>query len=228
MSTMRMIATHEVVERSYPRPPPTEPDLISMAVGKAIDGTLSYLGHQARMGRKPTSTAMRSYGEGLLDDALAESAVQVDPAAREQILTQLRAVLQAFRQSELFGLSRPRTRVIRINGRVGVYAQPDYWDGKGRFFEMKSYRAIPPRPEVALQLRLFQLAFPKFEAVLFCINRHSTPVATSSAVVPPPTPEEATETLQSCFRLGLEFGAEKVAEYVEGPFVDYRLPEVHP
>jgi len=159
-----------------------------------------------------------------LDEGLAEAAVAVNAPEREKLLVQFRGVLQAFRQSEIFGLARPRTRVIRIGGRVGVYAQPDYWDGRARFFEMKSYPAIPPRPDIALQLRMFQLAFPKFEAVLLCINRHATPVETTSAVIPPPTAEESASALRLAFDLGLEFGVDKVAEYMEGPFVDYAVP----
>jgi hypothetical protein len=133
-------------------------------------------------------------------------------------------VLQAYRLSEIFGLARPRTRVIVIGGTVGVYAQPDYWDGRGRFFEMKSYRAIPPPPDVALQLRLFQLAFPQFEAVLVCIDRHARPVETTSAVIPPLTREETASALRLAFDVGWEFGHEKVLEYMEGPFTHYPLP----
>ncbi len=224
MSTIRTIAVHDIVQRAYPRPPATEQDEVAMAVGKAIDGALSHFGHLARQGRKPSATSMRELAATLLDEGLAEAAVRVAAPEREKILAQFRAVLQAYRQSEIFGLARPRTRVIRIDGRVGVYAQPDYWDGRARFYEMKSYPAIPPRPDVAMQLRLFQLAFPTFEAVLVCLNRHSTPVQTTSAVIPRPTAEEGAAALRLAYDLGLEFGQEKVAEYVEGPFVDYVLP----
>ncbi len=224
MTTLRTIAVHEVVQRAYPRPPATEQDEVAMAVGKAIDGALAHFGHLVRQGRKPGAAAVRELAASLLDEGLAEAAVEVPPAEREKILAQFRAVLQAYRQSEIFGLARPRTRVLRIDGRVGVYAQPDYWDGRGRFFEMKSYPAIPPRPDTAMQLRLFQLAFPNFEAVLVCINRHSRPVQTTSAVIPRPSAEESAAALRLAYDLGVEFGQEKVAEYVEGPFVDYALP----
>ncbi len=224
MTTLRTIAVHEIVQRTYPRPPATEQDEVAMAVGKAIDGSLSQFGHQARLGRKPTAAAMRGMAETLLDEALEEAAVTVTVPERDRILSQFRGVLQAYRQSEIFGLARPRTRVIRIGGRVGVYAQPDYWDGRARFFEMKSYPAIPLRPDIAMQLRLFQLAFPKFEAVLVCLNRHASPVETTSAIIPGPTPEESAAALHLAYVLGLEFGQDKVAEYMEGPFVDYALP----
>jgi len=223
VTTLRTLAVHDIVQRTFPRPPPTEQDEVAMAVGRAIDGALSHFGHLARLGRKPGATAMRELAGSLLDDGLAEAAVEVPAAEREKILAQFRAVLQAFRQSEIFGLARPRTRVIRINGEVGVYAQPDYWDGRGRFFEMKSYAAIPPRPDTALQLRLFQLAFPNFEAVLVCLNRHTSPVTVTSALVEPPSPEQAATALRLAYDLGMEFGEPKVAEYVEGPFVDYTL-----
>lgn len=223
MTTIRTIAAHEIVQRTYPRPPPTERDEVAMAVGKAIDGALSQFGHLSRQGRKPTASAMRALSESLLDDALHEAAVDVTLPERDQLRAQFHGVLQAYRRSPIFGLARPRTRVIRIDGRVGVYAQPDYWDGTARFFEMKSYSTLPSRPEVALQLALFQLAFPQFEAVLVCLNRHATPVETTLAVVPPLSPEERRSTLQIAYSLGLEFGQEKVPEYMEGPFVDYVL-----
>jgi hypothetical protein len=223
MTVVRMIPAHEIVRRTYPRPPPQEKDEVAMAVGKAIDGVLTRFGHDLRQGRHPTQTAMGRLGETLLDEALEEAAVALEPPERETTLRQIQEVVRAYRRSEIAGLARPRTRIFLIDGKVGVYAQPDYWDGRRRFFEMKSYRAIPPPPDVALQVRLFQLAYPGFEAVLVCLDRHSSPVEVSSAIVPPSTPDEVTGTLRAAFELGREFGEEKVLEYVEGPFVHYAL-----
>jgi len=223
MTTIRTLPVHEIVQRTYPRPPPQEKDEVAMAVGRAIDGALTQFGHEFRQGRRPTATAMRALAESLLDGALEEAAVTITHPEKAKTLTQLHGVLQAYRRSEIFGLARPRTHVIVINARVAVYAQPDYWDGRARFFEMKSYPAIPPPPEVALQVRLFQLAFPQFQAVLVCINRHATPVETTSAVIPPPTPEESGAALRLAFDLGDRFGQEKVLEYMQGPFVHYTI-----
>ena len=195
-----------------------------MAIGKAIDGALSQLGHQIRQGRRPTQAAISSLAASLLDEALDEAAVVLPAPEKDATLRRVQEVVKAYRQSEIAGLPRPRTRVFVVEGRVGVYAQPDYWDGRGRFFEMKSYRAIPPPPDVALQIRLFQLAYPRFEAVLVCLDRHTSPVQASTAIIPSPTPEEATATLRLAYQLGTEFGQEKVLEYVEGPFVHYHLP----
>ena len=161
MATIRMVPAHEIVRRIYPRPPPEDKDHVAMAVGKAIDGALARFGHEYRLGRRPTATAMHAFGETLLDEGLEEAAIEIPASEREKLLAQLHAVLQAYRRSEILGLPRPTTHVVVINGLVGVYAQPDYWDGRSRFFEMKSYRAIPPPPDVALQIRLFQLAFPR-------------------------------------------------------------------
>jgi len=224
MTTVRMIPTHEIVRRTYPRPPPQERDQIAMAVGKAIDGALTQFGHDLRQGRHPTQTAMGRLAEDLLGEALEEAAVALEPPARETTLRQIQEVLRAYRHSEIAGLARPRTRVFLIDAKVGVYAQPDYWDGRGRFFEMKSYRAVPLPPDVALQVRLFQLAFPGFEAVIVCLDRHASPVEVTSTVVPPSTPEEVAEALRAAYDLGNEFGQEKVLEYIEGPFVHYTLP----
>ncbi len=222
MTTIRTIPAYEVVQRTYPRPP-REEDEVGKAVGRAIDGTLSHFSHEYRQGRRPTGTAMRSFGEALLDEELASAALALSAPGRAALLEQVHGSVQAFRKSPAFGLSRPKSRVILIDDRVGVYAQPDYWDGRGRFYEMKSYRAIPPPPDVQLQLRLFQLAFPRFESVLLCLDRRARPVEMSTLTVPPPTPEEALATLRTAFALGEEHGEPKVLEYVEGPFVPYRL-----
>ena len=224
MTTIRTIPVHEIVQRTYPRPPPGEEDHVAMAAGKAIDGTLAQFGHEVRTGRRPTTTAMRERAGALLDEALEEEAVTVGPEVRQKILGQGEEVSQAYRKSPIFGLARPRTRVVVIGGEVAVYAQPDYWDGRSRFFEMKSFRAIPPPPDVLLQVRLFQLAYPKFEAVLVCLDRHANPVTTASAVLPPPTAEESTEVLRTAYDLGRQYGREKVFEYLEGPFVHYSTP----
>jgi hypothetical protein len=223
VTTLRTVAVHEVVARTHPRPPPTDRDEIAMAAGRAIDGALSGFAYAFRQRQRPTATAMFDFGTRLLDEALDEAAVEVAPAERERILGQMREVLQAYRKSEIFGLLRPKSRVIVIDHRVGVYAQPDYWDGAGRIYEMKSYLAIPPSAEVTLQLHLFQLAFPKQEATLICIDRHARPVATSRLPLSPLSLEEAERCLRLAYEVGLEFGQEKVLEYMEGPFVDYSL-----
>jgi hypothetical protein len=193
-------------------------------VGKAIDGALSRFSHEFRQGRRPTATAMRSYSETLLNEELESAGAVISAVERETTLRQVHGVLQAFRRSEVFGLPRPRTRIILIQNEVGVYAQPDYWDGKSRFFEMKSYRAIPPPPDVELQLRLFQLAYPRFEAILLCINRHADPVETTSIRVPAPSEVEAAQTLRLAYDLGRQYGQGKVLEYLEEPTVHYPLP----
>jgi hypothetical protein len=223
MTTIHTIPVHKIVQLTFPRPP-REGDEVAKAIGRAIDGALSQIGHQVRQGRRPTTTAMRALAESLLDEEVESAAADLPPEDRARVLEEIRGVLQAFRESEIYGLARPKTRVILIDGSVGVYAQPDYWDGARRFFEMKSYLAIPPPPDVALQLRLFQLAFPGLESILLCIDRHARPVATRSLRIPPPTTAEAAEALGRAYDLGREHGETKVLEYLEGPFVPYPRP----
>jgi len=194
-----------------------------MAEGRAIDAAVSRLGHLMRQGRTPTVTSIRAEAEATFSDALDGAGVDVVPAVREGILTQVTAVLKAYRRSEIAGLPRPKTRVILINNEVGVYAQPDFWDGRGRIYEMKSYLAVPPKPDVGLQLRLFQLAFPRFESVLICFDRHTQPVETTRMILPPPTREERAADLGRAYSLGIRFGQNKVLEYLEGPFEHYAV-----
>ncbi len=221
---VRAIPVHEVVRHAFPRPPPEAKDEIAMAIGRAIDGMLAQFGYELRSGRRPTATALRRLGESLLDDALEEAAVEVPPDDLRTLRAQIAAMLPAYRQSPIAGLGRPKTHVVRIGPEVAVYAQPDYWDGRARFYEMKSYRAIPPPPDVGLQLRLFQLAFPGFEAVLVCLNRHVLPVEVATAHIPPPTAAEASTALRLAYDVGRESGEEKVLAYMEGPFVHYPVP----
>jgi len=223
VTSIRTLPVHEVVRRTYPRPV-REGDEQAMAIGRAIDSLLSQIGHEARLGRRHSQASARALAESRLDEELDGAGVDLAPDDRERTLRAIDRVVQAFRRSDVFGLDRPRTRVILIGPTVGVYAQPDYWDGQHRFFEMKSYSAIPPPPDVALQVRLFQLAFPGLDAVLFCLNRHTDPVETGQLVVPPPTPVEAEEALRLAFRWATEHGAPKVLEYMQGPFVPYPLP----
>jgi hypothetical protein len=222
MTSIQTVATHEVVQAAYPRPV-TERDEVGMAVGKAIDETLSRYSHEFSQSRRPTVSSMQRLATEVLDRELADADLSLAPSDRQQQLAAAFGVLQAFRRSEVMGLPRPRSRLILINERVGVYAQPDYWNGRDRFYEMKSYLARPPPPDVELQLRLFQCAFPKFQGFLACFDRHATPVTTVIEGVPPLDPSVADGVLKLAYRTGLELGTEKVLEYVDNPVVRYLI-----
>lgn len=222
MTTVKTLAAHEVVQLTYPRPP-TERQEFGMAVGKAIDSTLARYSHEFDQRLRPTVSAMNRFARTVLDDELRDIDLVVDPSERLKAEEQIAAVLQAFRKTEVFGLPRPRTRMILIDERVGVYTQPDYWDRKSRFYEMKSFRAVPLPPDVALQLRLFQLGFAGLDAFLLCVNRHSTPPEVTITPVPRMTPAESEATLRESLRLGLESGHEKVLEFIDSPVVRYTV-----
>jgi hypothetical protein len=224
VTTLVTIAAHEVVRAAYPRPI-TERDEIGIAVGRAIDGTLSKCSHEFASGRRPTRTAMARLGEEILDEELKDADLQLTASERDRHLRSVSDVLQAFRRSEVMGLARPRSRLIVINGRVGVYAQPDFWDGRGRFYEMKSYHADPVPPDVRLQVQLFQCAFPGFRAFLAWFDRHATPVTTTIQEMPPLEATTVEEILGLAYRTGVEKGIEKVLEYIDNPSVPYSLPE---
>ncbi len=194
-----------------------------MAVGKSIDSTLSRYSHEFDRGRHPTVGAMNQFAAAALENELKDIDLPASASERARAKEQIAAVLQAFRKTEVFGLPRPRTRMILINERVGVYTQPDYWDRKGRIYEMKSYRALPPPADVVLQLRLFQLGFAGFETYLVCVNRHASPPDVTITPIPPITPGESVETLSQALRLGIENGREKVLEYVDNLVVRYSV-----
>jgi hypothetical protein len=223
VTTIRTVAAHEVVQTAFPRPV-TEADELAMAVGRAIDAALSRFSHEAGQHRHPSAHRMREFASTVLTEELRDIDLEVSEGQREQILTEVDGVLRAFRRSEVYGLPRPKSRLIVIDGVAGVYAQPDYWNERDRFYEMKSYNAVPPPPDVALQLQLFQLAFSGLSAFLFCIDRHAVPVAATVTPLAPLTPEETRTTLDLAYRVALEKGIEKVVEYVDNPRVHYQRP----
>ncbi|MCI4372055.1 MAG: hypothetical protein L3K02_00190 [Thermoplasmata archaeon] len=224
MTTIRTVAAHEVVQAAYPRPIAAK-DEVGMAVGKAIDDTLSRYSFEFAQSRKPSRTAMNRLAAETLDEELANADVEITPEDRERQLTAIAGVLQSFRNSEVMGMTRPRSRLILINGKIGIYAQPDYWDGRDRFYEMKSYLAVPLPPDVRLQLQLFQCAFPTFHAYLACFDRHATPVTTTIRTIPALSEPLIQAALKLAYRIGEVRGSEKVLEFVENPIVRYTVFE---
>lgn len=223
MTTVRVLAAHDLVEARFPREP-TQRDPLALAVGAAIDSSLSQLSHESSLGRRPTTSAMQRYGAERLEELLDEVEEPPSPEVRARMLEEILGCLRAFRSSELMGLPRPRSRLVLVAERAGYFAQPDFWDRRTRFFEMKSYRAIPPPPEILLQLQLFQLAFPGATGTLVCFDRHATPVSTSSWEVPRLGDREASALLAFAHAKAIESGEEKVLEYVDHPIVRYALP----
>jgi hypothetical protein len=224
MTTVRTVAAHEVVRAVYPRPV-TERDEIGMAAGKAIDETLSRYTYEYSQSRRPTRASMERLAAEVLDRELLDADLTLSPEDRASQLAGITGVIHAFRRSELMGLTRPRSRLILVNGRAGIYAQPDYWDSQARFYEMKSYLVRPVPPEIGLQLQLFQCAFPRLRAFLACFDRHSDPVVTSIEEMPPLVPAVRDRVLGLAYATALEKGVEKVLEYVDSPRIPYTIAE---
>ena len=222
MTEIRTLATHEVVRAAFPRPV-TEADELGMAVGKAIDETLSQFSHEFGQARRPTLAAMSRRAADVLDREVTDADLALTAEERARQLAAISGVLQSFRKSEVMGLSRPRSRLIVINEAVGVYAQPDYWDGRGRFYEMKSYRADPLPPDVRLQLQLFQCAFPGFQGFLACFDRHATPVTAHIGPIATLEPSAQEAVLRLAYRTGMDCGVPKVREYMDAPTVRYEI-----
>lgn len=223
MTTVKTLATHQVVQRAHPREV-TERDELGMASGKAIDSALSRLSHAASRGESVPAAAILAFATSILDEELDDADLTISPEIRQEVIAQVGRVIRVFRQSVIYGLPRPKSRMVLIDEQVGVYAQPDYWDGAHRFYEMKSYRAFPMSPEVELQLQLFQLAFPNLRAHLIWFDRHANPVVSED--VPLPALEELAkdQILRLAFATGREHGVDKVLEYIDAPVVRYRLP----
>jgi hypothetical protein len=223
VTVVKTLAAYEIVQAVHPHPV-TERDELGMAVGKAIDGALSRYSHEFTQGKRPTATAMNRFAAEQLDEELAAAALKLPSADREAQLLQVAGVLRAFRGSELMGMPRPKSRLVLVNEQVGFYAQPDYWNGKDRFYEMKSYRVPPVPPAIGLQIQLFQLAFPGFRAILASFDRHANPVPTILTTMPTLERSESERVLRVALQQGLEVGKDKVLEYVDSPVVRYSVP----
>jgi hypothetical protein len=100
----------------------------------------------------------------------------------QQILHQASMMFLAYKQTPIYrnSLLRPKTRVVVINYKIGVYMQPDFYDPcTNTFYEVKSY---PLRKDeymfkrLCYQVKLYQLAFPKSKAVAvgFCNGNGSS------------------------------------------------------
>jgi hypothetical protein len=227
VTTIRTVAAHDIVEAVHPHPV-AEEDKLGIAAGKAIDTVLAEFSHSVRIGRRPTITSLRRLAADRLDDELAELAHAIPAEVRQVELARIDSVLQAFRTSEVAGLARPKSRLVLLDEEVGFYAQPDYWNGRDRFYEMKSYRADPIPPAVELQLALFQLAFPQFRAFLACFDRHALPAVATVREIPPLPEEAASRVLRTAQQVARASGQEKVLEYVDSPTVRYRVPGTGP
>lgn len=220
MTSVRTVAAHQVVSAIFPRPE-REEDHWARAEGAGIDTALSAFSHEARSGRRPSVSSMAERGLQRFREVAEEAGEAPDAARREALRPRFESVLRAFRRGPLAELPRPRSRLIVVGGRWGIYAQPDYWDGRARFYEMKSYRTSPDRPEIGLQLRLFQLAFPGFVATLICYDRRTEPVEVTSIELAPLTEGERRETLRQAVEVAERLGVEKVLEYVDAPMIPY-------
>ncbi|HYK93118.1 MAG TPA: hypothetical protein VEY07_03640 [Thermoplasmata archaeon] len=222
-TTIRTLATHEVVRSVYPREV-TDRDEVGMASGSAIDGAVSRFNFETARGNRPTVTSIVRSAEAALDRELADAHATMPGPERARFPEVVREMLRLVRRSEVFGLSRPRSRLLLIDGVAGIYAQPDFWNGRDVIYELKSYRAYPPRPDVQLQLELFQLAFPGFEERIVSMDRHAEPATLEIHPIPPVSDSRAREVLIAAREAAASLGQEKVLEYIDAPIVRRSIP----
>jgi hypothetical protein len=228
LTRIRTVATHEIVSATFPRPAATERDELARALGRAIDTALGWFSFEAGRGRRPGIERASERGRAELSELCRDADLHPTVAERAELDREIEGVVRAFRGSPLYGLERPRSRLLLIDESVGVYAQPDYWDRASAFYEMKSYKASPPPPDLLLQIAFFHLAFPGFKGVLAGFDRHADPVTVHLAELPPPSEEERDRILGNAEAFGRAHGVEKVLEYVDVPVVRYRLPPGSP
>lgn len=220
MTTIRAVAAYQVVAERFPRPV-REEDVWGLAAGRAIDEALGRFAHESSLGRRPSISAAADAGVLRFEDGVQELGAAPEAVRSVEVRGQLERVLRAFRGSVIARLPRPRSRLLLLNRAYGVHCQPDFWDRRSAFYEMKSYRADAARPDLALQLRLFQLAFPGFAGHLITFDRFVDPVPVSVTRLAPPGPEEVRETLTIALGTAQRHGVDKVLEYVDAPVIPY-------
>ncbi len=148
-----------------------------MVLGKCLDETVSkmnYYNYKFQINRNISLKALKSY-TAFLKSEFEINDIVVDKSEMRKYYAMGWKFINAFKKSVLYEnmLLRDRTRIIIINDEVGIYAQPDFVDyEKEVIYEMKSF-SLKPLPEyVRKQVRVFQLAYPKFNTVIIGFPRN--------------------------------------------------------
>ncbi|MGC8596636.1 MAG: hypothetical protein ACP5NY_01820 [Thermocladium sp.] len=137
---------------------------LDILFGSIFDKATVKMNYYYKRGVNDFLEAALKYISSTLDDEAAMLGIQLMQNQRNNILSRGRAMLDAFKSTPAFGLLRPKTRLIVIDDLVGIYVQPDFYDGEN-IYEVKTF---DPRGVnyVKYQVRLFQLGYPGSKAIL--------------------------------------------------------------
>lgn len=163
--SIRVIATYQYISKFFNE----DSDPISLAFGRAFDlaaAQFSYYNDLAWNRRKLIFKALRHF-MFIFNRELRRMGIRINRDARESIASKALKCLSAFKRSDAFGLWREKTNVILVDEVAGIFAQPDFVDDYNKIiYELKTFNLKTVAEYVERQIRVFQLAYPDYKAVI--------------------------------------------------------------
>jgi hypothetical protein len=178
---------------------------LDILFGSVFDKAMVKMNYYYKRGVDDFLEAALKYMSLILDHEAAILGIKLMPDQRDNILSRGKAMLDAFKSTPAFGLLRPKTRLVVIDDLVGVYVQPDFYDGE-TIYEVKTF---DPRGVnyVKYQVKLFQLGYPGSKAILIGFDK-----ATNKPIIltiDPINDVDKNELMKQALAFGLINGAEE-------------------
>jgi hypothetical protein len=160
--TFRTFPVHKLVSLKYP----IEGNSIDLAFGSAFDHAISQFTYYASYASYDKSLKMKAFRHFLYE---FNHNTQLSYEQRKPYMIKAWRMLNAFITTPIFQerLLRDRTRAVIIND-VAMFAQPDFVNRLSQtIYEVKTYELKDKELlHATYQTKLFQLAYPKFKAVI--------------------------------------------------------------
>ncbi len=204
---MKVIATHKYVNNFVK----FKSDTINMILGKCLDETvtqMNYYNYRSEFKRNISMNAMKGFAF-MLNSELTKNSIVLNNNDKKNYYAMGWRFINAFKKSELYenSLLRDRTRLIIINGEVGIYAQPDFVDYIHEImYEMKSFSLKPVPEYVRVQVKIFQLAYPDFISKLIAFPRNEGYIKTQTVIVKKQAERTRKSLLKKLYKFTVENG----------------------
>jgi|GEM_PF-675836 len=188
--TFRTFPVHKLVSFKYP----IEGNNIDLAFGSAFDHAISQFTYYASHASYDKSLKMKAFKHFLYE---FNHSIQLSYQQRKPYVMKAWRMLNAFITTPIFQerLLRDRTRAVIIDD-VAMFAQPDFVNRMQEvIYEVKTYELKDKELlHATYQTRLFQLAYPKFKAVIIGFIYDGQRANLQYVTLEPLTPQE-TKTL---------------------------------
>ncbi len=137
---------------------------IDVLFGSAFDKAMVKMNYYYRRGVDNYLEAAVNYMSLAMKEEAARMGIKLSSEDEGRMIERGGRMLEAFQRTPAFGLLRPKTGLVVIDESIGMYVQPDFYDGDS-IYEVKSFNPAKTR-YAYYQVRLFQLGYPDSEAVL--------------------------------------------------------------